>query len=129
MKRVILFFIAECFSIGLFAQYNADSLEKKYNYVKWPVKKIIGEWVTDDSTCTKIEFIRSGNEIIIVPAFHVGNYTFQVEGDSISASGFAVNWPPYYCILLNVDTQTLKTIFYDYMGENATQVNYIKMDE
>jgi len=136
MQR-ILFILGLLFSLlgqQLYAQgcndrppKNIDSLYQANLETKIPLNLILGSWVSDDSLASKISFVDDGYSVNILPKVHVNSYRFRKNNDSISASGGALNWPPYYCILELSDSQTLKILYFNFMNEDTYCQVYSKI--
>lgn len=87
--------------------------------------RIVGDWCSHDSSLVKISFVEINNDLVNIEGIKhgVGNYMFQLTGDSISVNGTAANWPPYDCTLSLINSRELEISFYQRF-HTATKVIY-----
>lgn len=106
------------------AQPGIDSLRQANEFRRIAVKDLLGTWQPADSITSQITFVQEGAYSVYIEGVRhgVGNYRFIVENDSIQVNGYAANWPPYYCILHLIDSNTLDFKFYQFFEEEAHQV-------
>lgn len=87
---------------------------------------IIGTWYSSDYPESKIEFVREGNVVDIFPQTYMFPYSFNISNNSISASGCAMSWPPFNCILFPIDQNTLRIHYYHLGMEKPLSHTYKK---
>lgn len=94
---------------------------------KIALSDILGDWYPIDSlVAPQITFRQMGNSLVVIDGIKhgVGNYSFIVEGDSISVNGIAANWPPYDCTLRLLKTNQLEIGFYQYFYTGSSKFFY-----
>ncbi len=80
------------------------------------VSLLKGEWESQDTFHSKIEFIVTKYDVHLLPKVHVNPFSFNLKDSTqVSTKGMAINWPPYDCIISYISEKRLEIIFYDFM--------------
>jgi len=128
INRFYLILIFIFISLVVIAQARVYDLREANKDIKILLTDIIGNWYSIDSPKSTISFITLNNRIVDIDGIKhgVGNYSFIVDGDSISVNGTAANWPPYYCTLRLLNSTHLKIEFYQFFSKETTKVIYTR---
>jgi hypothetical protein len=120
----ILIFMFMSYSVG--AQTSINNLKEANKDFKILLTDIIGNWYAVDSTRSKISFVNLNNVIVEIDGLNegVGNYSFLVDGDSMSVNGTAANWPPYNCTLRLLNSKHLEIEFYQFFSKETSKIIY-----
>lgn len=129
MKFIDKTFVIFCFvfiGLAVYAQVNNREIKQSSKDPKISLKDISGDWFIADSSAYKISFVNLNNYIVDIHGIKhgVGNYSFRVLGDSVSATGSAPNWPPYYCTLRLLNKNLLEMAFFQFFTTEPTLVYY-----
>lgn len=108
-------------------EMNVDSLYRVSLDTKIPLDLILGKWISNDSLEDEIKFVEEESLVNILPKTHVNPYSFQKDSISIIASGFALNWPPYYCIINLIDERILEIKYFSF-GSQKTYFRIYKKE-
>ena len=80
------------------------------------VSLLKGEWESQDTFHSKIEFIVTKYDVHLLPKVHVNPFSFNLKDSTqVSTKGMAINWPPYDCIISYISEKRLEIIFNDFM--------------
>lgn len=107
-------------------EVNLDSLYQVNLETKIPLNVILGNWISNDSLASKITFEDDGYHVNILPKIHVNSYCFRKDKDSIVASGGALNWPPYYCVITLINDQMIEIKYFSFSYQEMHCRTYIK---
>lgn len=126
MRIAILLLLATLTSNKVIAQTDVNELREKYINNKNALSAILGTWYSGDSLNGKIDFIQESKYFTHIKGIQhgVSHYMFQCDGDSMSVSGTAPNWPPYDCTIFLHSKDTLEIKFYQYFSERTTDIIY-----
>jgi len=94
---------------------------------KISLNSIIGNWYTADANASRIRFIKINDYFVDIDGIHHGaggNYSFRLDGDSVSVNGSAPNWPPYDCTLRLINDSLLEIEFYTLLSPSSTKNLY-----
>ena len=113
MNRVVFILLTcVCFQ-GIQAQI--DSLRKSHKNNKIALHQITGKWLSQNTYSGYVEIFSNSYDVSIKGIqVGVGLFNFPLQGDSISALGYAPCWPPYDGILELIDANHLKLMYYQY---------------
>jgi len=123
LNIVLLFWLLSPVIVAQTRQLNLAAADKEN---KISLIDIIGNWYSVDSSASKISFIKISSYFVDIDGIKhgVGNYSFRVYGDSISAKGTAANWPPYDCTIRLLNSKSLEIEFYTFLSTRTTKIIY-----
>jgi hypothetical protein len=126
MNRLGFILIFLFIRIAVVAQPKAYDLREANKNIKISLIDIVGNWYAIDSSAFKISFKKINNSFVDIEGIKhgVGNYSFIVDGDSISVNGTAANWPPYNCTIRLINSKQLEIEFYQFFSKETTKTIY-----
>jgi hypothetical protein len=126
MKKLSFILLLTLINLSLSAQTNEKEWPEESKPTKIALSDLEGNWYSADSTSNKISFKKLNNYAVEMEGIRhgVGNYSFNIAGDSISVKGMAINWPPLDCSLRLLKGNLLEIEFFQFYYANSSKMIY-----